>query len=139
MRFRSSILLLLIAVGALSAYGQTASSNVYTFPLFVDGTLGTTSFRSTLKITNTSSTDTMQCNFVQRNTSAPFTGVIGYFYTADVFDGGFSPPALTVVNLFPYLPFEILRTSAATPLKSGYGKLTCPHTVDTQLQFSMYS
>ena len=42
MRFRSSILLLLIAVGALSAYGQTASSNVYTFPLFVDGTLGTT-------------------------------------------------------------------------------------------------
>jgi hypothetical protein len=139
MRFRSGILLLLMAVGALSAYGQTTSSNVYIFPLFIDGTLGTTSFRSTLKMTNTSSTNPMQCNFVQRNTSAPFTGVDGDFYTADVFDGGFSPPALSVIFLSNFLPFEILRTSAATPLKSGYGKLTCPGTVDTQLQFSMFS
>jgi hypothetical protein len=139
MRFRSCILLLLIAVGALSAYGQTTSTNVYTFPLFVDGTLGTTSFRSTLKITNTSSLNPMRCNFVQRNTSAPFTGIDGDFYTADIFDGGFSPPALTIIDLSNFLPFEILRTSAATPLKSGYGKLTCPGTADTQLQFSMFS
>jgi hypothetical protein len=139
MRFRSSILLLLIAVGALSAYGQTTSSNVYIFPLFVDGTAGTTSFRSTLKITNTSSLNPMQCNFVQRNTSAPFTGIDGDFYTADVFDAGFSPPALTIIPLSNFLPFEILRTSAATPLKSGYGKLTCPGTANTQLQFSMFS
>jgi hypothetical protein len=139
MRFRSCILLLLIAMGALSAHGQTTSSNVYIFPLFIDGTLGTTSFQSTLKITNTSSTNPMQCNFVQRNTSAPFTGVDGDFYTADVFDGGFSPPALTIIQLSNFLPFEILRTSAATSLKSGYGKLTCPGTVDTQLQFSMFS
>ena len=140
MRFRSSILLLLIAVGALSAYGQTTSSNVYTFPLFIDGTLGTTSFRSTLKITNTSNLNPMQCSLVQRNTSAPFTGIDGDFYTADVTDGGFSPPALTApITLSNFLPFEILRTSAATPLKSGYAKLTCPGTVDTQLQFSMFS
>ena len=115
MRFRCCILLLLIAVGALSAYGQTTSSNVYIFPLFVDGTLGTTSFRSTLKITNTSSLNPMRCNFVQRNTSAPFIGVDDIFYSADVFDGGFSPPALTIIDLSNFLPFEILRTSAATP------------------------
>jgi hypothetical protein len=142
MRFRSCILLLpiLISMGALSAHGQTTSSNVYIFPLFVDGTLGTTSFRSTLKITNTSSLNPMQCSLVQRNTSAPFTGIDGDFYSADVFDGGFSPPALTFpITLSNFLPFEILRTSAATPLKSGYAKLSCPGTVSTQLQFSMFS
>src|ERR1041384_6367594 len=112
MRFRSCIFLLLIAMGAVSAHGQTTSSKVYIFPLFVDGTLGTTSFRSTLKITNTSSVNPIQCNFVQRNTSAPFIGVDGDFYTADVFDGGFSPPALSVIYLSNFLPFEILRTSA---------------------------
>src|SRR5215831_6291523 len=106
MRFRSCILLLpiLISMGALSAHGQTTSSNVYIFPLFVDGALGTTSFRSTLKITNTSSTNPMQCSFVQRNTSAPFTGIDGDFYTADVFDAGFSPPALTIITLSNFLP-----------------------------------
>jgi hypothetical protein len=141
MRFRSCIplLLILMSMGALSAHGQTTSSNVYVFPLFVDGTQGATSFRSTLKITNTSSVNPMQCSFVQRNTSASFTGVDGDFYTADIFDGGFSPPALTIVTLSNFLPFEILRTSAATRLKSGYAKLTCPGTVQTQLQFSLFS
>src|SRR5262245_41359432 len=106
MRFRSCIMLLLLAMGASSALGQTAAPNVYVFPLFIDGTLGTTSFRSTLKITNTSSTNPMQCSFVQRNTAAPFTGVDGDFYAAEIFDGGFSPPALLnpPITLSNFLP-----------------------------------
>src|SRR5215471_10782483 len=105
MRFRSCMILLLMAMGASGAHGQSTAPNVYVFPLFVDGTLGTTSFRSTLKVTNTSGMNPMQCSLVQRNTAAPFTGIDGDFYTADVFDGGFSPPALTApITLSNFLP-----------------------------------
>jgi hypothetical protein len=139
MFFRSLIVLFFAAAGVLPAAAQTPPpSNVYVFPLFVDGASGATNFRSTLRVTNTSSLKSMQCQLVQRNTSAPFTGINGDFYTADVFDGGFSPPALTVLTLDQFLPFEILRTGAVSPLASGYAKLTCPGTVQTQLQFSYY-
>ena len=73
---------------------------------------------------------------VQRNTSAPFIGVDGYSYSADVFDAGFSPPALTPITLDQFLPWEILRTNAQSPLKIGYAKLSCLGTVQTQLQVS---
>jgi hypothetical protein len=73
----------------------------------------------------------------QRNTSAPFIGVDGTLYYADVFDGGFSPPALTQITLDQFLPFEILRTNAQSPLKTGYAKLDCAGAVDAQLQLSI--
>jgi len=107
---RGFIILLLLTAGVLPAVAQSTASNVYVFPLFVDGTAGATSFRSTLKITNTSGSTPLQCSFVQRNTSATFTGVDGDFYTADVFDAGFSPPALTLITLDKFLPF-ILHNS----------------------------
>lgn len=116
---------------------QAASPNVYVFPLFLDGTTGGATYRSVLKITNTSTTNPMQCTLTQRNTSSPFVGVDGTSYSADVFDGGFSPPALTQITLDRFLPWEILRTNAQSSLKSGYAKLSCPGTVQTQLQFSL--
>ena len=137
MYWRSYILLLLLIASASRARGQSsAPSNVYVFPLFVDGTAGGTSYRSTLKITKTSPPNPLQCTLVQRNTSAPFIGVDGYSYSADVFDAGFSPPALTPITLDQFLPWEILRTNAQSPLKIGYAKLSCPGTVQTQLQVS---
>jgi hypothetical protein len=116
----------------------TPASNVYVFPLFVDGSCNGITYRSTLKITKTSATNPTQCQLIQRNTSAPFTGVSGNFYFADVFDGGFSPPALTLLTLDQFLPFEILRTNGQSPLKSGYATLSCAGTVQTQLQFSLF-
>ena len=113
------------------------SSNTYVFPLFIDGTASGTSYRSTLKLDKTSTTPTLQCTLTQRNTSAPFVGVDGYVYSADVFDGGSSPPALTQITLDPFLPWEILRTNAQSPLKTGYAKLACTGAVETQLQFSL--
>jgi hypothetical protein len=115
-----------------------AASNLYVFPLFVDGSSGGVTYRSTLKITKTSTSNPMPCQLIQRNTSAAFTGIAGYFYPAEVFDGGFSPPALTLLTLDQFLPFEILRSNGQSGLKTGYATLSCAGTVQTQLQFSLF-
>jgi len=137
MRWSFFFLLTFIAAGALPVSAQpSSSSNTYVFPLFADGTGSGISYRSVLRITKTSTTNPLQCTLTQRNTSAPFIGVDGTFYYADVFDGGFSPPALTQITLDQFLPFEILRTNAQSPLKTGYAKLSCAGAVDAQLQLS---
>ncbi len=137
MYWRFLSLVLFLTAGAARIDAQ-APSNVYIFPLFADGTAGGLSYRSTLKMTKINAPASMQCTLVQRNTSAPFTGVAGYFYTADVLDAGFSPASQTRIFLDPTLPFEILRTSAQSPLKTGYATLTCPGTVQAQLQISLF-
>ena len=137
MRWSFFFLLTILAAGVLPVSAQpSSSSNTYVFPLFADGTGSGISYRSVLRITKTSTTNPLQCTLTQRNTSAPFTGVDGNFYYADVFDGGFSPPALTQITLDQFLPFEILRTNAQSPLKTGYAKLSCAGAVDAQLQLS---
>ena len=115
-----------IVLYLLASATSAAAANDYIFPLFVDGATTGVSYRSTLKITNTGTTNPLQCTLTQRNTSAPFTGVDGTLYSADIFDGGFSPPALTQITLDHFLPFEILRTNAQSSLKTGYAKLSCP-------------
>jgi len=136
--WRLLIFLFLIAGGVSRFNAQSSpTSNVYVFPLFADGTAGGTSYRSTVKITKTSAPNPLQCTLVQRNTSAPFTGIDGFFYSADVLDAGFSPPAQSLVVLDQFLPFEILRTNAQAALKTGYAKLSCPGTVQAQLQVSL--
>jgi hypothetical protein len=137
MRWSFFFLLTILAAGVLPVSAQpSSSSNTYVFPLFADGTGSGISYRSVLRITKTSTTNPLQCTLTQRNTSAPFIGVDGNFYYADVFDGGFSPPALTQITLDQFLPFEILRTNAQSPLKTGYAKLSCAGAVDAQLQLS---
>src|SRR5262249_24441824 len=91
-----------------------------------------------LRVTNTSGTIPLPCIVNQRNTSSSFIGVQGgaNFYPANLVDAGFSPLSVTSVTLDQFFPFEILRTSGQTPLKSGYVKLSCPGTVDAQVQFS---
>src|SRR5262249_10358274 len=102
-----------------------------------DGTAGDSVYRSILKITKETAASALPCALTQRNTSASFTGVDGTFYSADVFDGGFSPPALTQITLDQFLPWEILRSNAQSSLKSGYARLSCPGAVAAQLQFSL--
>ncbi|HYR85201.1 MAG TPA: hypothetical protein VE422_14045 [Terriglobia bacterium] len=132
------VLLLLLCAGILPANAQSSPTpTVYVFPLFADGGLGGSSYRSTLRITKTSVGNPLQCTLTQRNTAAPFTGVDGNFYSADVLDAGSSPPAVTQITLDQFLPWEILRTGEQSPLKTGYAKLSCPGSVDTQLQFSL--
>jgi hypothetical protein len=82
----------------------------------------------------------MQCTLIQRNTAATFVGVNGDVYSPSTIDAGFSPASLTPIILNQFLPFEILRTNdpSPPPLKSGYVKLSCPDTVQTQLQFSLF-
>src|SRR5262249_46342962 len=50
----------------------------------------------------------------------------------------FSPPAMTQIILDQFLPWEILRTNAQSPLKTGYASLSCPGTVQAELQFSLF-
>jgi len=42
------------------------------------------------------------------------------------------------VTLDAFLPWEVLRTGAQSPLKTGYAKLSCPGSVQAQLQFSLF-
>jgi len=123
---------------ASPAMAQTQASNVYVFPLFVDGASGGISYQSVVRITKTTTANPLQCQLIQRNTSAAFTGVDGSTYTADVLDSGFSPPALTQLTLDQFLPFEILRTNGQSALKTGYAKLACAGSVESQLQLSLY-
>jgi hypothetical protein len=138
MYWRLFIVLLFLIGGAPRAGAQSSTtSNVYVFPLFADGTTGGTSYRSTLKMTRVSGSTTVQCSLVQRNTSASFTGATGYFYPAYTVDAGFSPASQSLINFYPYLPWEILRTNAQSALRTGYAKLSCPATVQAQLQVSL--
>jgi hypothetical protein len=138
MYWRLFIVLLVLIGGTPRARAQSSTtSNVYVFPLFADGTAGGTSYRSTLKITRVKSSTTEQCNLVQRKTSASFTGATGYFYPAYTVDAGFSPAAQSLINFYPYLPWEILRTNGQSALQTGYAKLSCPATVQAQLQVSL--
>src|SRR5262249_61396779 len=108
MRWSLLILIFTVTAGALPVAAQPSSPlHVYIFPLFADGTASGTTYRSTLKVTKTSATNPFQCTLTQRNTSAPFIGVDGNFYSADIFDAGFSPPAITQITLDQFLPWEI--------------------------------
>jgi hypothetical protein len=137
MRWSFVLILLMLTAGVVPAGAQSSPSNAYLFPLFADGTDSGMSYRSVLRITKNSTTNPLQCTLTQRNTSAPFMGIDGTLYYADVFDGGFSPPALTQITLDQFLPFEILRTNAQSPLKTGYAKLNCAGAVEAQLQLSI--
>jgi hypothetical protein len=137
MRWSFVLILLMLTAGVVPAGAQSSSLNTYVFPLFTDGTDSGMSYRSVLRITKNSTTNPLQCTLTQRNTSAPFMGIDGTLYYADVFDGGFSPPALTQITLDQFLPFEILRTNAQSPLKTGYAKLDCAGAVEAQLQLSI--
>src|SRR5579862_5511866 len=112
MYWRVFIVSLFLIGGVPRAGAQSStSSNVYIFPLFADGSTGGTTYRSTVKVTRVTSSTTIQCTLTQRNTSASFTGATGYFYPAYTVDAGFSPASQSLITFYPYLPWEILRTS----------------------------
>ena len=133
--------LLVLGTCALQLSAQTnPPANLYVFPLMVDGTSGGFIFRSTLKVASTDAKTPLACVFSERNVSASMTGTDGVLnaYPAFVVDAGFSP--LSQIRLFQELnlPSDIWHTSAQSPLKSGYAELSCPNTVQTQLQFSYF-
>ena len=135
--------LILLGAGALQSAAQTpAPTNTYVFPLFVNGTSGGSTYRSVVRVSNTSTTSPLQCVLNQRNTTASFTGIIQggvNFYPANVIDAGISPLSVTPLTLTQgFLPFEILRTSGQGPLTTGYAKLACPAAVSAQVQFALY-
>jgi hypothetical protein len=130
-------LFLIAAAPRADAQSSTSSSNLYVFPLFANGSAGGTTYRSTVKVTRLSSATTSLCTLTQRNTSASFTGATGFFYPAYTVDSGFSPASQSLINFYPYLPWEILRTSGQSALQTGYAKLSCPETVLPQVQISL--
>jgi hypothetical protein len=136
--YRRLFIGLLFLIGWAPRVGAQSSTNVYVFPLFADGTAGGNSYRSTLKMTRVSGSTTVQCTLTQRKTSSSFSGATGYFYPAYTVDAGFSPASQSLIVLYPYLPWEILRTSAQSALQTGYAKLSCPTTVQAQLQVSLF-
>jgi hypothetical protein len=137
--WRSFIALLLLTTCALRAGAQSpAPANVYVFPLFTDGTANGTTYQSVLKIAETGAAIPFRCTLTQWNTSATFIGVNGDIYSPSTISVGFNGPA-SVTQILNY-PLEILRTNdpSPAPLKTGYAKLSCPGTVQTQLQFSLF-
>jgi hypothetical protein len=138
MFWRLCSVLLLLGICALQAGAQSSTANVYVFPLFVDGKSGASSFRSTLRVTSTNGTDPLTCTLSQRNTAASLTGLDGFLYPTFVVDAGFSPLAQTLLNQHLGLATEIFKTSAPLALKTGYAKVSCPTSVQAQLQFSYY-
>jgi hypothetical protein len=137
--WRSFIALLLLTTGALPASAQApAPANVYVFPLFTDGTANGTTYQSVLKITETGAGVPFQCTLTQWNTAATFIGVNGDVYSPSTISVGFNGPA-SVTQILNY-PLEILRTRDPSPvaLKTGYAELSCPGTVQTQLQYSLF-
>jgi hypothetical protein len=142
MYWRFVVVLILVGAGALQVKAQSPAppTNNYIFPLFVDGASGGSSYRSVVRITNTSGTNPLPCTLSQRNTGSSFSGIRSgaSFYVANTVDAGFSPLSVTPVTLDQSLPFEILSTSGQSALKTGYAKVSCPGTVDAQVQFSLY-
>jgi len=134
LRRLAAMLLLALPVPAM---GQ-ATSPQYVFPLFVDGTSNGTVYRSTLKIAGLDPAATSnRCTLTQRQTDAGFAGVNGDVYTADVFDSGDNPPAITQILLDRFLPWEVLRSNAQSRLAAGYATLTCTAAVQPELQVTL--
>jgi len=133
------ITLLLLTTCALPFGAQApAPTNVYVFPLFTEGTANGTTYQSVLKITKTSAGTPFQCTLTQWNTASTFIGVNGDVYSPSTIGSNFNGP-VSVTTILNY-PLEILRTNdpSPVPLKTGYAKLSCPGTVQTQLQYSLY-
>lgn len=133
------VVVLLMAALSFSAQAQ-APSNVQNFyPLLLDGTFGGSQYRTTLKMMSTDpSHPLVQCVLTQRQTNAPFLGINGDFYAADVFDAGDNPPAMTTIVLDRYLPWEILQSTGSSGLKSGYAVLVCSGTIQADLQVALF-
>ncbi|HLH30489.1 MAG TPA: hypothetical protein VKY31_04765 [Terriglobia bacterium] len=130
--------LLVLGACALQVGAQSSQPNIYVFPLIVDGNQGAASFRSKMSVNSTDGKTPLACTVSQRNTSASFTGLDGFLYPTFVVDAGFSPLSQTLLYQHVGLSLEILSTSGQANLKSGYAELSCPNTVQTQLQFSYY-
>src|SRR5579885_2476537 len=113
----------LLGACALQVGAQSSQSNLYVFPLIVDGKLGATSFRSKLSVNSTDGQTPLACTVSQRNTSASFTGLDGFLYPTFVVDAGFSPLSQTLLYQHVNLSSEILTTSGQATLKSGYAEI----------------
>jgi hypothetical protein len=139
MYLRWFVVVLLILTCALPGSAQSPPpANVYVFPLMVDGITGGFAFKSIMKIASTDNTTGLNCTLQQRNTGAQVTGLDGFLYETDVLDAGFSPLTQSVIQQHLNRPTEILHTSGTQAQKTGYAKLSCPNTVQTQLQFAYF-
>jgi hypothetical protein len=137
--WRFCLVLLILGTCALQAGAQAPPSNLYVFPLFVDGVSGATSFKSTLRIESTTTANNLNCTLSQRNTGASLTGTGIYPYLTFLVSSGFSPLYQTTINdQTPPLSTEILRTSAQGPLKTGYAELSCSTPAQTSVQYAYY-
>jgi hypothetical protein len=136
--WRFCLVTLILGTCALQAGAQAPPSNLYVFPLFVDGVAGAQSFKSTLRIASTTNTNPVNCMLAQRNTSASLTGASGYLYYTFVVTGDYSPLSETTINQPLSLSSEILRTSAQGPLKTGYVELSCPAPAQASVQYAYY-
>src|SRR5215475_14227410 len=120
-RFR--VVLLILGTCALQAGAQAPPSNLYVFPMFVNGGVpGAASFRSTLRIASTTTTNPVNCTLSQRNTNASLTGASGYMYITSVVTSDFSPLSVTPIQQPLGLSTEIVRSSGQPPLKNGYAE-----------------
>ena len=134
LRRYATVLLLALPIPAM---GQAAPIQ-YVFPLFVDGTSNGTLYRSTVKIVEADpATPSNRCTLTQRQTDAGFDGVNGDSYTADIFDSGDNPPAITQIILDRFLPWEVLRSNARSRLAAGYATLSCSAAVQPELQVTL--
>ena len=119
------------------ASAQSSAVPTIVFPLVADGTANGIVYRSSIKIVPDDHIHpTLQCTLTQRGTGTAFTGLYGVRYFADVFDAGDRPAATTSIVLDPYLPWEVLRSTAVSGLAVGYATLSCSAAAHAQLHVS---
>jgi hypothetical protein len=129
---------LLVVAAAFQVRAQDSTSSQYVFPIFAAGTSDGITYKSALRILNANATNpALNCILTQRGSATVFSGIQGDQYYPDIFDTGDNPPAVTPIRLDRYLPWEILRSTNKAGLQDGYAVLTCPGTVNAQLQLSL--
>jgi hypothetical protein len=136
MYWRCAVLLVLAASFQMRAEDSTTSR--YVFPIFEAGAAGGITYKSALRILNANTTNpVLNCTLTQRGSAILFSGIQGNQYYPEIFDAGDNPPAVTLIRLDRYTPWEILRSTNKSAFQGGYAVLTCPGTVDTELQVSL--
>jgi hypothetical protein len=132
------IAVLTLLLSATTNESQTPATNSYVFPLIADGTLSGVVYRTTLKVLNTSATNPLlQCVLTQRQAAAQFNGLNGA-YVPEIYDSGDHPPAILPIALDRYLPWEVLRSTAATRFQSGYAVLACSGAAHSETVISLW-
>ncbi len=136
------MILLLVAV-SITCEAQTtppAGPFTYVFPIFIDGTFNGTVYKSAVSVLPVVPTllANMSCTVTQRQTMTQLVGAQGDKYQMISQYGGIELETVSPILPAEPLQWDLLTSSGATPLKSGYVSVSCLQDFHTDLHISLY-